>query len=421
MLLKCIRMLFLAGAIGGLCACAQVNTTAGTKSGAATVTAGTSVVPAQIPPSAVPYPVPAAPAPVPAPGILAAPLPAQTAMPKRIALLLPLRSEALGQPANVVRAGFIAAYEREKEQGVTISVIETTEAAQDVLAAYNAAVPGHDIMVGPLTRTGATAIAQGGSVSKPTIALGHPASPGDVEIILPQQMLVIGLSVEDEARQVANWARAESPAGKAFAISTGTAWQRRASKAFAGEWQRNGGQLEAMELGVDSGFLNATGLLQLRKRIEAERPEFLFLALDALQTRQLREAIGSEIAMYGTSQLNPLALPDWATAEPMLDMNGVRLVDIPWQVQPDHPATMVYPRLVVNPDQRRSADLERLYALGIDAYRVAREIALNRRQFELDGVTGKLRLDLDRSIARFGRTEVPAMYQEGIVVPVAAP
>jgi uncharacterized protein len=416
MLLKCARTLLLASVLGGLCACAQVNTTAGAQRGAAgPVTAGTSVVPAQIPPSPASAPA------EPAPAVPAAPLPAQTAMPTRIALLLPLRSEALGQPANVVRAGFMAAHEREREQGLTISVIETSDAAQDVLSAYNAAVSGHDIMVGPLTRSGATAVAQGGSVSKPTISLGHPVTPGDVEIMLPQQMLVIGLSVEEEARQIANWARAETPGGKAFAVSTGIAWQRRASKAFAAEWPRNGGQIEAMELGLDSGFLNATGLLQLRKRIEAERPEFLFVALDAAQTRQLREAIGFETAMYGTSQLNPYALPDWATAEPMLDMNGVRLVDIPWQIQPDHPATMVYPRLVVNPDQRRSADLERLYALGIDAYRVAREIALNRTQFELDGVTGKLRFDLGRSTARFERTEVPAMYQNGIVVPVAAP
>jgi len=363
-------------------------------------------------------PVPAEPAQIPAPTIFALPLPVQRQMPTRIALLLPLRSEALGRAANVVRAGFMTAHERENEQGLSVTIVETSETVQDVLSGYNAATLNHDIVVGPLSRTGVTAIVQGGAVGKPTIALGQLDMSGDVGLMLPQQMLVIGLSIDDEARQIANWAHTDHPAGKAFSISTGTAWQRRAAKAFADEWQRGGAQLEAMELGTAGGFLSASGLLQLRKRIETEKPAFLFVALDAAQTRQLREAIGTDTVMYGTSQLNPYALPDWATAERIPDMNGVRLVDMPWQLQPDHPAVLLYPRLAVNPDQRRSADLERLYALGIDAYRIAREIALKRTQFEIDGVTGKLKIDLYRNAARFERTEVPAIYQDGIVAPL---
>lgn len=415
---KYMRMLLLATVLGGLCSCAQVNTTAGAPN-PVPVTAGapsplTQSVPADMPPSAEPVEIPP-------PTVLAIPLPVQKPKLTRIAVLLPLRSNALGQAANVVRAGFIAAYEREKEPNLTITIIETTDAVQDVLSGYSMAVLNHDIVVGPLTRTGVTAIVQGGAVSKPTIVLGQPDSPDDVALMLPQHILPVGLSIEDEARQVANWARANNPSATAFAVSTNIAWQRRAIKAFANQWQQMGAQLESMELTTDSGFLSASGLLQLRNRIETEKPEFLFVALDAAQTRQLRQAIGTDTAMYGTSQLNPYALADWPTVEGMTDMNGVQLVDIPWQLQPDHPAVMVYPRLVVNPDQRRSADLERLYALGIDAYRVAREVALNRMQFELDGVTGKLKVDLARNSARFERTEVPAIYQDGIVVPLTGP
>ena len=415
MLFKYIKVLLLASVLGALSSCAQVNTIAGT--------ASRSPAPmAAVPPvQTAPQEVPAEPLIVPPPAVLAVPFPGQKSVPTRIALLLPLRSEGLGQAASVVRAGFMAAYEREKEQGFSLTIVETTEAIQDVLSGYNIATRNHDIVVGPLTRSGVTALLQGGGVNKLTIALGQPDTPGDAEVILPQQMLVIGLSIDDQARQVANWARTDNSLGKAFAISTGTAWQRRAAKAFGSEWRRGGAQLEVMELGVASGFLNANGLLQLRKRIEIEKPAFLFVALDASQTRQLRQAIGTDTPMYGTSQLNPYTLSDWATVEPLTDMNGVQLVDIPWQVQPDHPATMIYPRPVADPNQRRSPDLDRLYALGIDAYRVAREIALNRTQFELEGVTGKLKIDLYRSTARFERTEVPAIYQNGIVVPLSGP
>lgn len=412
MLLKYVKVLLLASVIGGLCSCAQVNTTRPVVSVPAPVMAG---------PAPQEIPVPAQPLPIPPPAVVALPSSAATPAPSRIALLLPLRSSGLGQAANVVRAGFMAAYEREQASGLSLTVVETTEAAQDVLSGYNIAALNHDIVVGPLTRSGVTAILQGGGVGKLTIALGQPDSPGDVEFMLPQKMLVIGLSTEDEARQVANWARTDFALAKAFTVSTGTAWQRRAARAFAAEWRRDGAPLEATELATAGGFLDANGLLQLRKRIEAERPAFLFVALDASQTKQLREAIGSEMLLYGTSQLNPYALADWATVERMHDMNGVRLVDIPWQLQPEHPAAMVYPRLVVSADQRRSADMERLYALGIDAYRVAREIALNRTQFDLDGVTGKLKIDLNRSTMRFERTEVPAMYQDGVVLPMSGP
>jgi outer membrane PBP1 activator LpoA protein len=419
MLFRFAKALLLASVLVGLSSCAQVNTTAGTAAGSSAPVFARMPPPVQSSQKEAPPPV--EPVGVPPPAVATLPLPRAQPMSTRIALVLPSRSDALSRAANVVRAGFMAAYEKEKEPGFSVTVIETGDAVQDVVAGYNTAASSNDIVVGPLTRTGVTAIVQSGAVTKPTIALGQPDTPGEAELLLPQNMLAVGLSIEDEARQVANWVHGTKPAGKAFSISTGTAWQRRASRAFANQWQRLGGQPETMELGLDSGFLSASGLLQLRKRIEAERPEFLFVALDAAQTRQLREAIGTDTAMYGTSQLNPYALADWPAAERLPDMNGVQLVDIPWQLQPEHPAVMVYPRLVVNPDQRRSADLERLYALGIDAYRIAREIAFNRTLFELDGVTGKLKVDFGGRATRFERTEVPAVYQDGMVAPIPSP
>ncbi len=101
------------------------------------------------------------------------------------------------------------------------------------------------------------------------------------------------------------------------------------------------------------------------------------------------------------------------------EMNGVRLLDMPWQLQPDHTAVMVYPQPAVNPGQKRSPDMERLYALGIDAYRVAREIALNRIAFEIDGVTGRLKVNFGRGPTRFQRIEPTAVYRDGMVVPLS--
>jgi outer membrane PBP1 activator LpoA protein len=65
-------------------------------------------------------------------------------------------------------------------------------------------------------------------------------------------------------------------------------------------------------------------------------------------------------------------------------------------LQPDHPAVMVYSR---NPPLG-SDDLERLRALGIDAFRVAQELYAGKRAVDLDGVTGHLTLGPDGQIRR---------------------
>lgn len=352
------------------------------------------------------------------PGFVAPPAeqaaPAQPAV--SIALLVPVRSDALGVAADAVRAGFLAAYEREQD-GIAVTVVETGDAAQDVLSGYIDAAGQHDIVVGPMSRSGVTAVAQSGEVRKPTIALTHPDLDG-VDVKLPQQLLVMGLSIEDEARQLADWAGANKKAGKAVVISSNIAWQQRAANAFAEQWQKQGRELESIELPAFSGYLAARDLEQLKTQLEFDKPDLMFAALDHRQARQLRAAIGNDIPLYGTSQLNPIALTDWSTAERATDLDGIRLLDIPWQLQSDHPAVMVYPRLVVNPDQRRRADIERLYALGIDAYRVAREIALKRTDFDLDGVTGKLRVRFDSPAPHFERTEQQAIYRDGSVMAV---
>ena len=131
-------------------------------------------------------------------------------------------------------------------------------------------------------------------------------------------------------------------------------------------------------------------------------------------------AIGSDLPLYGTSSLNPGA--GRGASGPELD--GARLLDLPWQVQRDHPQVMVYPQPPQPADGRLTADMERLYALGIDAFRVAREVALRpNAPFTLDGVTGRLAVRFEDGQSIFERTEQAATYQQGALGtwPPAAP
>jgi hypothetical protein len=81
--------------------------------------------------------------------------------------------------------------------------------------------------------------------------------------------------------------------------------------------------------------------------------------------RLVRARVRSSL-IFGTSQLN-IGNPTSPGCGAAHDLDGVRFVDMPWLLQPDHPAVMVYPQ----PAQPMPTELARLYAFGIDAYRIA--------------------------------------------------
>lgn len=326
------------------------------------------------------------------------------APPVRIGLLLPLRSDALGAPASALRAGFLAAWERDRA-GFTVNVIETGDTPGDALDAYMAALKDNDIIVGPLARSAVSAIAGSGAVNKPTIALNHPDGKGGEA--LPPNMLVVGLSIEDEARQVAQWAASEFPGSSALIVSGTASWQRRIAAAFAAQWKALGNRAELTELPASGGYLNENGIISLKTRIDADPPTLMFAALDADQLRQVRSIVGTSLTTFGTSSVNP----GTGQASALVDLDGTRLLDMPWEVHPEHSAVMVYPRFL---GSNRSLDHDRLYALGIDAFRIARQLALKpNTPFKLDGVTGRLSVDFGQGPARFSRVQSGAVYAGG--------
>ena len=351
------------------------------------------------------------------PPLVQFPLPAGSAT--RLVLLLPRQSPALRSAADAVMEGFMVAARRDQDARFHITVVETGDDPEQILNAYQTAQAQADIIVGPLTRSGVAAVAQRGQVNKPTLALAQfePQGKGDAQ--LPARMVSMGLSLEDEARQVARQAVADGNVGRAYIVASGAAWQRRAARAFAVQWGQLRQTTEQMDIPSSGSWLEISGLQNLKGRLQAEQPALVFVALDAQQASQVREATGAQVPMVGTSQLNPRPGGGWPDAMRRPELNGVQLVDMPWVLQPDHPAVMTYRGDIGAP--RRGIDLERLVGLGIDAWRVVREMAASRQVFEIDGVTGRLQIDMNQAGSRFVRTSTPAVYEEGVVVNMAKP
>jgi outer membrane PBP1 activator LpoA protein len=378
------------GAPGGLCAPIETNTRLAPP-------APTVLAPIPPPPEAV-----VTTSPIDVPGAVDAPQAAviptgQT----RIALLLPLRSATLAAPAEALRAGFMAAYERDRA-GFTIDLVASDDTVDATLLAYRDAAARNDMVVGPLLRPAVAAVAAG-PVAKPTLALNHPGDGTP----LPPNMLTIGLAIEDEARQVAAWAHTDFATGRPLVLTGTVAWQRRLASAFHDHWNKLGNPAYQVELPIVDGRIADNALAELKVRVDIDAPDFLFAALDPEQLRQVRAALGTSLPAYGTSSVNPGRGAGTSVAE----LDGVRMLDLPWQVQPDHPAAMAYPRRAG--ENRAAPDMDRLYALGIDAYRVAREMALHPGQaITLDGVTGQLKIQ--PQAPRFERSELPVIYRGGL-------
>lgn len=310
-----------------------------------------------------------------------------------VALLLPAASGPLGRAAEAVRLGFMAAAKIEGATALPVRAYALAEQPESAVLEYRRALTnGARIVVGPITRDAVTALASSGRVAVPTLALNVP----DGEYPLPPNLFVLSLQVEAEAAQVAQLA-IEEGRQSAVTMVANTPLLQRIHQAFVEAFTRLGGKVVAQyEFSHDPAALGA-----LRKLLRPGMADMAFLALDFAQARLARPYFGA-LPIYATSQVHPGHLRPLAA----LDLAAVRFLDMPWLLQPDHPAVMVYPRA----EFTDAPDLQRLYALGIDAFRLSAAFLKGEVHAPLDGVTGHLHLGPDR---RYARRLTGAQFSDG--------
>ena len=364
---------------------------------------------------------PQPPLPIPAQSQPAAQTPEEKPIP-HIALLLPLKSASFGRAAEAVQMGFLAAANSQPHT-VPIKIYGSFDESKDIATLYQAAISAGAVAVaGPLTRDGVATLIANAKIDVPTLALNLAENKGS------GQMYFFGLPMEAEARQVAQLAAA-AKLRHATIVSTVTPLTKRLVQAFTEEWKALGGSVTAEIVFKDDPA--ALAMLPTAADDTAPIPapplgapdatvppaiapgNMVFLAADTEKARLIRPYLSAALPVYATSQLfngNADTLVNY-------DLNDIRFVDMPWLLQPDHPAVMIYPRAYppLEPDR------ERLYALGIDAFRLV-QILLAKNYaavLPLDGVTGRISLTTDN---QFHRTAVAAQIRQGrSQSPVATP
>jgi uncharacterized protein len=362
----------------------------------------------------------------------AVPLPIPDKFAAHIALILPLNSASFGSHANAVQQGFLAAA-KTQVRDFPVRVYSSTDESHDVIHIYRQAIAnGAVAAAGPLTRAGVALLAAYPDISVPTLALNTTDQKPE-----SGKMYFFGLIPETEAHQIAQLAFAAG-LRNATIINTGTSLSKRLSLAFAEEWKNLGGNINAevfYKEGDDTSVLlnlptapwlvepppqTPVTLISESGEISTMAPKRIgplpvapgniaFLAGDNKQARLIRPYLNPSLPVYGTSQLFNVH----SDALTNYDLNDIRFVDMPWLLQPDHAAVMIYPRSSTTLD----TDKERLYAFGIDAYRLL-HIMLNstfNKSLPLDGVSGRIRLtdanlfqrEAEAAFFRYGRGLTP--------------
>lgn len=353
--------------------------------------------------------------------------------PRRIALLLPLDHGPFAEAAQAVRDGVMAAWMEDAANPERPAVLVIPTGGQGLEAARARAIEaGADLILGPLERESVLELLDGRELPVPTLALNIVPEEERPPLGDPgQRLLQFGLLPEHEAAAAAEYAARQGWTSPALILPEGP-WGERLRAAFearhaqfggaaptvaryreGGDYQglvrevlrgrvslagvtRTGGA-GAGAAGVEAPGVEAPGVNAAGVGVgagEPGQPGFIFVAGRSADVRQLIPYL----RYYGAGGLpratTSLTWTGQVAPDQDLDLDGTLITEVPWLLDPPV-ESMVSPKEARAAWPRRDAAAWRLFAFGLDAYRLALGFGDLRlgRVTVLEGATGQLTLD----------------------------
>lgn len=331
---------------------------------------------------------------------------------RRVALLLPL-SGRLKSAAAAVRDGFIAAHLGDPASGLDIRLYD---ASSNPIAAYDQAVAdGAQLIIGPLGKQQVERVVQHNAGRLPVLALNYRDQTQNTPAVLE-----FGLSPEDEARSAALRAL-DDGLTHAIALVSDDDFGRRSLDAFRAAFQADGGTL------LDASFFSGSprdyqntikSLLKLKQSaarfkaierlvgedldaapVRRQDAQLVFLAAKPQAGRQIRPQLkyyhAEDLPIYSGGRIYG-GSPDPRRDK---DLNGVNFCAMPWLLGTSQlwrnrrdAVEQAWPQ--------RARRLERLYAMGNDAYLLASSLRNTSWQNlpVIAGATGQLHRQQSRIV-----------------------
>ncbi len=341
------------------------------------------------------------------------------AYPDRVALLLPL-SGKFAKAGEAIRDGFLAAYfTKRPNKQQQIRIYDATDDAK-INEIYQLAIDdGAEFVIGPLSKEAVQSLAENDDLKVPTLGLNY--LPDDNRNVR-SNLFQFGLLPEEEARQVAERTWLDGHVNAAVLVPSGP-WGERIYNAFKERWELMGGRIVEQQsydttrsdfsqpikmlLNIDDSMKRyrrvATTLKREIKFTERRRQDidFIFLAAYPRQARLIRPQLkfyhASNMPVYATSHVFTGIL----NQERDRDMDGMMFGDMPWVLSESTAHRGMRPDLENYISDAGNA-LQRLYALGIDAFNIIGALnTLRNYPYErFDGETGSLSLDNNLRVRR---------------------
>jgi outer membrane PBP1 activator LpoA protein len=332
-----------------------------------------------------------------------------------VALMLPLTGQ-YAAVAELIRDGFQASMGRQPDALRPVVRVYDTGSMSVESALQAAQADGVGFVVGPLTR--------------PEVQQAATQRPGVLPILLLNslgqegfagpQLFQYGLAPEDEARQIA---RQMNAAGEQRVVVFAPAedWGTRVAGAFTEELTRGGGRVIAQarsdlavsdlsaaltaSLGIDAARARQRRVQQitgLNLAFEARpRPDIQAIFVAGRQALALQQ-INAQLRFYNAGSV-PLYFVQEGGLDPddrgNRDLEGMRLVDMPWMLEPTGPVADVR-TATESAWSNRGRRLSRYFAFGYDAATLAVALRGGRPAWPLPGLTGRLNLTAEGRIER---------------------
>ncbi|WP_296188440.1 penicillin-binding protein activator [Pseudomonas sp. UBA1879] len=334
----------------------------------------------------------------------------------KIALLLP-QDGPLASVSRALRDGFMAAHYQAQQAGQKPPAIEVFDSSRvtSMDAFYaQAKAAGVQLVVGPLEKPLVKQLSARPQLPITTLALNYSDSGAQS----PAELFQFGLAAEDEAREVSRRAWADGKRSAVAMVPKGE-WGDRVLEAFRQSWQAKGGTLlgveridqpvqlaqqvaELFQLRNSEGraqrLQSTTGAQAAAQPTRRQDVDFMFLAATPQQAQQIKPTMvfqyAGDVPVYATSHLftnsNDQAMYN--------DLAGVRFCETPWLLNANDPLR----QQVTAQWPQAGGSLGRLYAMGIDAYRLAPRLSQLKAlpDSRIDGLSGSLAIGPGQRIER---------------------
>jgi outer membrane PBP1 activator LpoA protein len=308
-----------------------------------------------------------------------------------IALLLPLSGPQSGMGRSV-RDGFLSAYYEHGTQHISVQMYDTGGTAEKTREAYEAAkLKGATLVVGPLVKTEVQALL----ALKPTLPVlalnsitERPAS----------QFYQFALLPEDEINSIVQFAWSQQYRVIVI-VESPHERGRRLAKNFKEQWQKKGGKILKIENLDRQGDMQArlqaiASAYEHQEDTPGKVPDAFFLATGPEVARQIKPLLDfhyrPNTPVLSTANVYtgiPSPLKDQ-------DLNGIIFCDMPWVLE-ESGAVQEKRQQAEQFWSKSDKEAPRLFALGIDAFRIAAQwnAFVSEAGLNLSGMTGQLSLD----------------------------